>query len=102
MSYIYYIDGKKVTTDNLNKIPWNDVSSLDENTPALENLKTGFKVWCLKGLILHRLTGPAYIRSNGKIQFWLNDYFYDSIHKWLFDNPNQDNAFQVEMILKYT
>ncbi len=102
MRYIYYIDNKKFTTDNYNTIPFDEISSPNENTPAAENLKTNEKLWCEKGFIKHRLTGPAHIRSNGKIQFWLNDYFYDNIHKWLSIHPNQDNSFQIEMLLKYS
>jgi hypothetical protein len=37
---IYYVDSEKFITDDYNKIPWKEVSSPDENTPAIQNLKT--------------------------------------------------------------
>jgi hypothetical protein len=125
---IYYIDGEKFTTDKTHEIPlskisspdentpaWKNlstgknheiplkkISSPDENTPAWENLKTGEKLWCEKGYIFHRLDGPAFISSNGTKKFWLNDKRYDNSKEWLKAHPNQTNAFQVEMFLKYT
>jgi hypothetical protein len=101
--FVYYIDGKKFTTKKINKIPDNVISTPDENTPALENLLNGFKIWCLKGDIFHRLNGPAVIRSDGTKEFYLNGKYYGkNIHDWLKHHPNQDNTFQVEMLLKYT
>jgi hypothetical protein len=100
--YIYYIDGQKFTTENYDDIPWDDFSSPDEETPALENQAEKEKVWCEKGFIWHRLMGPAYIDNDEFYRFWLNDKEYDNIHDWLKDHPNQTNAFQVEMLLKYT
>jgi hypothetical protein len=97
---IYYIDGKKFTADNNDIIPWFYISSPDENTPAAENLKTGEKLWCEKGDKWHRLTGPAYIWVD--YAYGLNGIQYHNIHDWLKDHPNQDNAFQIEMLLKYT
>jgi hypothetical protein len=102
MRYIYYIDGKKFTTDKTHEIPLSKISSPDENTPAYENLETGYTVWCLKNCRWHRLTGPAVINSDGSEQFWLNDHAYKNVKDWLKDHPNQDNAFQIEMLLKYT
>jgi hypothetical protein len=102
MTYIYYIDDKTFTSDILDVIPFYKISSPDENTPALEDLKTGYKYWCLKGWKIHRLTGPARICPNGSYDFFLNDKKYTNIHDWLKDHPNQTNAFQVEMLLKYT
>jgi hypothetical protein len=102
MTYVYYVDGEKFTTDKTHEIPLSKISSPDENTPAWENLSTGKKYWCNKGLFLHRLTGPAVINSDGQEHFWLNDNAYKNVHDWLKDHPNQDNAFQVEMLLKYT
>jgi hypothetical protein len=100
--YIYYIDGKRFTTDDPRKIPLNDISAPDENTPAYQNINTGYKVWYKKGLILHRLNGPARIYFDGTKEFYLNGKYYKNIHKWLKEHPNQDNAFQIEMLLKYT
>jgi hypothetical protein len=90
---VYYIDGEKYPTNDWNKIPWKDVSSLDENTPAWESITTKSKLWCRKGRILHRLTGPAYISRNGIEQFYLNGKYYETVHDWLKDHPNPDLYF---------
>ncbi len=101
--FVFYVDGKKFTTDNYNKILWDDFSSPDENTPAFENILKGLKVWCLKGFIHHRLTGPSEILGDGTYWFWLDNKFYGkNCHDWLKEHPNQTNAFQIEMLLKYT
>jgi hypothetical protein len=105
MTYIYYIDGEKYTTDDHDKVPIYKISSPDEQTPAFEDLETGYKYWCLQGWIFQRLTGPARIYSeihSDVEEFWLNDKKYTNIHDWLKAHPNQDNAFQIEMLLKYT
>jgi hypothetical protein len=102
MTYIYYIDGKKYTTDNDNKITKYKISSPNEQTPAYENLTTGFKLWLKKGWHWHRLTGPAIVWSDGKNFFCLNGKRYENILYWLKDHPNQDNSFQIEMLLKYS
>jgi hypothetical protein len=102
MKYIYYIDGEKFLTDIRKLIPWDVISSPNENTPAYEDINTGSKAWCEKGQILHRLTGPARIMVDGTCQFYLNGKYYENIHDWLKDHPNQDNTFQVEMLLKYS
>jgi hypothetical protein len=83
MTCVYYIDGKSFITENYNKIHWKEISSLDENTPAYENLKTGKKLWSLKGHLWHRLTGPAIILSDGSEDYYLNDKLYENIHDWL-------------------
>ena len=67
---IYYINGEKYITVYSKKIPFHDISAPDENTPAFENLKTEFKIWCEKSWFCHRLTGPAIISDNK--QFYLN------------------------------
>jgi hypothetical protein len=106
---IYYIDGNKYISKT--NIPILKISSPDEQTPAYENLELGFKFWCDKGDvyhrltggdIYHRLTGPAIIWNDGYQEFWLNRKKYKNIHDWLLNHPNQTNAFQVEMLLKYT
>jgi hypothetical protein len=79
-----------------------EISSPNENTPAYENLSNGYKLWCKRGWFWHRLTGPAFISDNGRKEFCLNDKPYENIHVWLEEHPNQDNAFQVEMILKWS
>jgi hypothetical protein len=61
MRYIYYIDNKKHITEIYDIIPWDDISSPDENTPAFEDLSTGYRSWVEKGRKFHRLTGPAVI-----------------------------------------
>jgi hypothetical protein len=93
MTYVYYIDGNKFTTDDYADIPMHDISSPDENTPAYENLLTGYKVWCEKGFSWHRLTGPAYIDANGFKEFWLNDKEYKNDEEWIKDHPNPDLYF---------
>jgi hypothetical protein len=100
--YNYYIDGKKFTTDNWYDIPWDDISSPDEKTPTLEDLSDGYRSWCEIGRKFHRLTGPARTWSNGQREFWLNGIYYENVKNWLKDHPNQDNAFQIEMLLKYS
>jgi hypothetical protein len=94
MKYLYYIDGQKFTTDNKNRIPWNHISSPDEQTPAFENLSTGEKRWCLKGQIDHRLIGPARINKYKIGGFYLNNvYYYNNVSQWLKDHPNPDLYF---------
>jgi hypothetical protein len=93
MTYVYYIDGEKFTTDGYDNIPFDNISSPDEETPAYEDLSDGFKAWCLKGRILHRLTGPAYILRNGIEQYFLNGKDYDNVHDWIKDHPNPDLYF---------
>jgi hypothetical protein len=103
MKYIYYINNIKYETDYKNQIPFYKISSPDENTPAYEVLETGQKLWCEKDGIWHRLTGPAHIFPNGDKWFYLNGRHYgDDVTFWLKHHPNQTNAFQVEMLLKYT
>jgi hypothetical protein len=93
MRFIYYIDGEKFTTNNYDEVPIYEISFLDENTPALEDLKTGHKRWCFKGRILHRLTGPAHIADNGVEDFWLNGIYYRRIKEWIKVHPNPDLYF---------
>jgi hypothetical protein len=93
MTYVYYIDGKKFTTDSCEEIPSDKISSPDENTPAFDNLETSSKFWCEKGWYWHRLTGPARIWPDRSEQFWLNDKPYEKIHDWLKDHPNPDLYF---------
>jgi hypothetical protein len=90
---IYYIDGKKFTTNNYDDVPIYEISSLNEDTPAWENTKIGEKIWCNKGWYWHRLTGPCYIGATGEKQFYLNDKFYNNINEWLKDHPNPDLYF---------
>jgi hypothetical protein len=66
----YYIDGEKFTTNEYDDVPRYDISSPDENTPAIENTKKKYKRWVLKGDYWHRLTGPAIIREDN------NDYVF--------------------------
>jgi hypothetical protein len=101
LRYIYYIDGEKLSTDS-EDIPWNEISSPDEQTPAYENQTIGGRIWCIKGYVWHRLVGPAVILEDGTYQFWLNGLYYENVHDWLKSHPNQSCAFQVEMLLKYS
>jgi hypothetical protein len=93
MSKVFYIDGMKVPDDEFPVTPWELISSPDENTPAFENLETGFKSWCLKHYVLHRLTGPARILPNGACQFYLNGKNYETVKEWIVDHPNPDLYF---------
>jgi hypothetical protein len=93
MRYIYYIDGEKFTTDNYYDIPRYKISSPDEQTPALENILTGKKFWCLKSWQNHRLTGPAIINKDGHERFYLNGIYYPTIREWINEHPNPDMYF---------
>jgi hypothetical protein len=93
MTYIYYIYGEKFTTDDSYKIPFDKISSPNEETPAIEYLKTSEKLWCEKGDVWHRLTGPALIGPDGTGSYWLYDIKYHNIHDWLKDHPNPDLYF---------
>jgi hypothetical protein len=90
---IYYIDGEKFTTDDYNIIPRSEISSLDENTPAIECIESGQKLWCKKGRIYHRLIGPAKIWRDGVEEFSLNGTDYENVKDWLSDHPNPDLYF---------
>jgi hypothetical protein len=93
MKYIYYIDGEKFTTDNINDIPWEELSSPNEKTPAFENLENDHKRWYNIGGIHHRLTGPAVITGDKKEQFWLYDKRYYTVKEWINEHPNPDLYF---------
>jgi hypothetical protein len=93
MRYVYYIDNEKYTTENYDEVPIYEISSPDENTPVFENLITGQKLWCLKGFIWHRLTGPALIECNGFEEFYLNDKKYYYVREWINNHPNPDLYF---------
>jgi hypothetical protein len=93
MTYVYYIDGKKYTTNNFYKIPLDNISSLNENTPAFENLLNGYRFWCSKDRILHRLTGTALIYHDKSEYFYLNDKSYVNIKEWINNHPNPDLYF---------
>jgi hypothetical protein len=110
--------------DFLYKKICNELHSPDNNTPAEEH-SIGSKTWYKNGKVhrdddlpafigctgiqqyyqygvLHRENGPAEIHPCGVNLFYLNGKYYQNIHSWFKDHPNQDNAFHVEMILKYT
>jgi hypothetical protein len=92
--FVYYIDGQKFAIHDYNNIPWKEISSPDENTPAYENLLTGYKEWVEKGYRYHRLTGPARIHPDGASNsFWLNDKYYENVKDWFKDHPNPDLYF---------
>jgi hypothetical protein len=91
-NYVYYIDSKQFTTENYNKIPWKEISSPDENTPALE-YPSRYKLWCKKRNICHRLAGPARIWSDGDKRFYLNGKYYNNIREWIKEHPNPDLYF---------
>jgi hypothetical protein len=102
MSFVFYIEGNEFTTQNFWKVPINQVSSPNDETPAIENLRTGHKFWCEKGWKFHRLTGPAVITGDGYKKFCLNGEYYENVRDWLKEHPNQDETFQKEMLEKYT
>jgi hypothetical protein len=93
MKYIYYIDGEKFKTYNYKEIPQYYISSPDENTPACQNLETGYKLWYQIDKVLHRLTGPARICSDVFKEFYLNGKKYENVNDWLKDHPNPDLYF---------
>jgi hypothetical protein len=99
MTYIYYIDGEKFISD---EIPWDDISSPNEQTPALENLITGVKEWHIKKYIFHRLTGPAHMLSDGRKFFYLNGKRYENIKEWIKDHPNPDLYFDAIGVITET
>jgi hypothetical protein len=90
---IYYIDGKKYIAKKYQNIPIYKISSPDENIPAYENLDSGFKYWCKKGDIFHRLTGPSTILADGTNYFYLNNKRYMNIREWINNHPNPDLYF---------
>jgi hypothetical protein len=76
MSYVYYINSEKFTTEIYKEIPWRVISSPDEDTPAFEILGN-YKEWCKKGHIWHRLVGPARMWANDHKEFYLNGKYYE-------------------------
>jgi hypothetical protein len=102
MTYIYYIDNKKYITENYDSIPFLKISMPDEKTPAYFDTRKNIKLWCEKGLQMNYLKGPALV-SNDYNFFWLNNKnYFNNVTEWLKNHPNQDNVFQVEMLLKYS
>jgi hypothetical protein len=93
MRYIYYIDGKKFTTDYYVNVPIYEISNPVENTPAFEDTLSGEKIWCLKGRCFHRLTGPVHVTDNGVEDFWLNGIYYPRIKEWIAFHPDPDLYF---------
>jgi hypothetical protein len=75
------------------------IFSKSKNTPTFQ-FDNRNEYWSFGKL--SRLNGPAIEYHNGSKQWWLNDKRYDNVHDWLKDHPNQDNAFQVEMLLKWS
>ena len=98
---IYYIDGEKFISDDVH-IPWLEISSPNENTPAFEHLEIDYKYWCEKGYKRHRLIGPAHIRSDGSKFFFLNGKKYKNVKEWIKDHPNPDLYFDAIGVLTET
>jgi hypothetical protein len=69
MRFVYYIDGEKFTTDDIDNVPFYEIFSPNEETPAYQELESGEKLWCEKGYIWHRLIGPAVIYADETVQF---------------------------------
>jgi hypothetical protein len=89
---VYYIDGEKFTTENINNIPLYEISSPDENTPALEYTISGNKLWCEKEKFWHRLTGPASIHRTG-CDYWIEGKYYETVKEWINNHPTPDLYF---------
>jgi hypothetical protein len=98
---IYYTKHGKFETLDILDISFEDLHSVDDNTPSYYCDSSNDKCFSQNGLF-HRLNGPAQIFGNIQNRFWLNGIYYESIHDWLNDHPNQTNAFQVEMLLKWS
>jgi hypothetical protein len=96
--YIYYIDGKKFTTDDFHDIPIDDISSPDNQIPGYEDLLRNIKIWLEKGEIKHRLIGPAIIVTNKKEIYYINDKKYENVKEWIKDHPNPDLYFNANGI----
>ncbi len=77
----------------MKKIPWLRISSPDDNTPALEDLSDGYKFWCLKGYVWHRLTGPAEIYPNGNLLYGLNGRIFRNIKGWIKKSSKSRTLF---------
>jgi hypothetical protein len=84
--YFFCIDGKEF------KFEKQGVNPSDDDTPVFENISYWEKVWS-ENCCWHRLTGPAYIRSDGREEFWLNDKKYHNIKEWINEHPNPDLYF---------
>jgi hypothetical protein len=94
--YVYYENGIQNKTNILyNLRTYIKISSPDDNTPALEDLETGYKEWRNKHSYLHRLSGPARIWGDGFGEFYLNGKPYKNIQDWLNNHPNPDLYFDV-------
>jgi hypothetical protein len=94
MTYIYYIDGTKHLVEIRNKkIPWKEISSPDEYTPALEDLSDGYKFYCEINEQIHRLTGPAEIYPNKRLLYGLNGRVFNNVNDWLKHHPNPELYF---------
>jgi hypothetical protein len=50
----------------------------------------------------HKEDGPALMFHNGYYSFWLCGKNYLNVKDWLTYHPNQDNVFQIEMLLRYS
>jgi hypothetical protein len=98
---IYWIDNNRYSTNDYSSIPFDEISSPNEQTPAYENTLTGNKCWYNKGGIPHRLTGPAVIGSNKTYEFWLNGKLYHTVQDWLNAHPDQSVNFQTNMLMFY-
>jgi hypothetical protein len=99
---IYYVDGKKFSFEDYNTVPWDKISSPNENIPALINSETGEKFFCNINQQYHRLNGPAIICADGSYTFWLNGVcYYQDIKSWRQSHPNKDCVFHTEMALLY-
>jgi hypothetical protein len=100
MNFIYTTKEGIFETNDWTTIPLSNLHSFNDE-PSFEDLKNGYKEWKFEGN-WHRESGPAVIYSDGSYFFYLNDIYYENVKDWLKDNPNQDKAFQVMMILQYS
>jgi hypothetical protein len=93
MTFIYYVDSEKFTTDDYGTIPWDDISSPDENTPGFECTIKNIKEYCSKNQCYHRLTGPALIENVILEMFFINNVVYENVKDWISNHPNPDLYF---------
>jgi hypothetical protein len=104
MEFLYtcYVDGEEINSNDINELPGIfELCSPDDETPALINRKLGFSLWCKKGWIWHRENGPAAMFVDGTKVYWYNHRQFRTIQDFLKHHPNQDEAFQKEMLERW-
>jgi hypothetical protein len=69
------------------------------DSPTVE-MPDGFTCWMGKYGNLHRLTGPAVIRSDGSIEWWINGFRYYNFKSFQEAAKLTDDQITI-LILKY-